>query len=146
MTKKRVPQILRRLVKERAQGYCEYCVCPDSCATQEHSLEHIIPGEQGGGNTADNLALSCQGCNNIKYTKTHALDQVSKEIVPLFHPRQNNWHEHFASSSDQLLMIGLTPTGRATIEALRLNRQGAINLRRLLWLDGKHPPPHRSSS
>jgi len=45
-----------------------------------------------------------------------------------------------------LTLLGLTPTGRATIAALRLNREGVINLRRALKLEGKHPPPHRSSS
>jgi hypothetical protein len=146
MTKKRVSQKLRRLVKERAQGYCEYCICPDSYATQEHSIEHIIPEERGGKNSADNLALACQGCNNIKYNKTRMIDPVSREMAPLFHPRKDDWHDHFAWSSDRLLLIGLTPTGRATIESLRLNRQGVVNLRRLLLLEGKHPPPHRSSS
>ena len=29
-------------------------------------------------------------------------------------------------------MIGLTPIGRATIEMLKLNRSGVVNLRRLL--------------
>lgn len=146
MTKKRVSQKLRRLVKDRALGFCEYCICSDSHATQEHSLEHIFPEERGGRSTADNLALACQGCNNIKYIKIHALDPVSQEIVPLFHPRTDLWHEHFAWSADRLTMLGLTPTGRATIEALRLNREGVINLRRLLFLDGKHPPAHRSST
>lgn len=146
MTKKRVSQKLRRLVKIRALGFCEYCLCPDSHATQEHSLEHIFPEGQAGTSTADNLVLSCQGCNNIKYNKTHALDPVSREMVPLFHPRLDDWHEHFAWDVDRLTLVGLTPIGRATIEALRLNRTGVINLRRLLLLGGKHPPVHRSSS
>jgi hypothetical protein len=35
---------------------------------------------------------------------------------------------------------GLTPTGRASIEALHLNRLGLLNLRRLLYTIGEHPP------
>jgi hypothetical protein len=146
MTKKRIPKKLRQLVKERARGCCEYCVCPDSHATQEHSHDHIIPEDLGGKTIADNLALACQGCNNAKYNKTHALDPVSRELVPLFHPRKDHWREHFAWSGDSLTLLGLAPTGRATIEALRLNREGVINLRRALKFEGKHPPPHRSSS
>jgi len=145
MTKRRIPAKLQRLIRERAFGYCEYCVCPESHATQAHSNEHITPEILGGKTTADNLALACQGCNNIKFTKTHAIDLVSRELVPLFHPREDNWHEHFAWSPDCLVLIGLTATGRATIEALDLNRQGVINLRRLLFRDGLHPPAHRSS-
>ena len=37
-------------------------------------------------------------------------------------------------------MVGVTATGRATIEALRLNRSGVVNLRRILYLAGEHPP------
>jgi hypothetical protein len=43
MTKKRLPAKLRRSVRKRAKGYCEYCVCPEFCATQLHSIEHIVP-------------------------------------------------------------------------------------------------------
>ena len=38
------------------------------------------------------------------------------------------------------LIIGLTPTGRAMVETLRLNREGLVNLRRLLYAAQKHPP------
>lgn len=146
MTKRRIPAKLQRLVKERALGYCEYCLCPESHATQAHSNEHITPEIAGGSSRSDNLALACQGCNNKKYNKTYALDPVSKELVPIFHPRKDHWHEHFAWSPDCFTLIGLTPVGRATIEALGLNRVGVVNLRRLLFRDGLHPPAHRLSS
>jgi hypothetical protein len=60
--------------------------------------------------------------------------------MPLFHLRQQNWAEHFAWTEDFLHIIGLTPTGRATIELLRLNREGVVNLRKVLHLAGEHPP------
>jgi 5-methylcytosine-specific restriction endonuclease McrA len=143
MTKRRIPVKLQRLVAERAFECCEYCICPDSHATQVHSNEHIIPESLGGTTDADNLALACQGCNNKKYNKTHAVDPISEETVPLFHPRRDNWHDHFAWSPDCLILKGLTATGRATIAALDLNRQRVINLRRILIRDGLHPPAHR---
>jgi hypothetical protein len=37
-------------------------------------------------------------------------------------------------------LVGLTPTGRATVETLKLNREGLINLRRVLYVMGEHPP------
>jgi hypothetical protein len=37
-------------------------------------------------------------------------------------------------------MIGLTPVGRATIDRLQLNREGVINLRRILRAIEEHPP------
>lgn len=140
MTRRRLPKQLRLLVKERAQGCCEYCLCQEDYGPDAFSDEHIIPLAVGGKSNADNLARACQRCNNFKYNKTAALDPLSQEIVPLFHPRQHNWREHFAWSDDYTLMIGLTPIGRATITALDLNRKGVVNQRRLLLLIRKHPP------
>jgi hypothetical protein len=48
--------------------------------------------------------------------------------------------DHFAWSDDFTLVIGLTPTGRATVEKLQLNRSGLVNLRRVLRAVGEHPP------
>jgi hypothetical protein len=36
--------------------------------------------------------------------------------------------------------VGITPTGRATIDALNLNRSGVKNIRRLLVMADLHPP------
>jgi hypothetical protein len=88
-----------------------------------------------------NLALSCQGCNNHKYTSTHGIDPVTGTSLPLFHPRNERWADHFVWSDDCSLILGLTPTGRATVEKLRLNRPGVVNLRKVLHLAGEHPPP-----
>ncbi len=41
---------------------------------------------------------------------------------------------------DDLRIVGLTETGRATIVALALNREGVINLREVLMPRGLHPP------
>jgi HNH endonuclease len=103
-------------------------------------IEHIFPLSQGGTTVAENLALACQGCNNYKYNKTEALDPISSQLVPLFHPRQMAWNDHFAWSEDTTLMIGLTPTGRATVALLRTNRPGVVNLRQVLQMAGQHPP------
>lgn len=50
------------------------------------------------------------------------------------------WQNHFTWSSNFTELIGISSIGRATIETLRLNRAGIINIRRLLFLDGLHPP------
>jgi hypothetical protein len=44
------------------------------------------------------------------------------------------------TKTDFTLAIGLTPTGRATVERLQLNREGVVNLRRVLRTIGQHPP------
>lgn len=128
------------LSSERAQGCCEYCLCQVDFATQSFSVEHIVPVNQGGVNTLENLALACQGCNSHKRTKREKADPVNGTVVPLYHPRQQKWDEHFQWSEDFTLIIGVTPTGRATVEALKMNRLGVVNLRRVLYALGEHPP------
>lgn len=108
---------------------------------QSFSVEHIGPRSRQGPDSLGNLAFSCQGCNNHKYTKTNGTDPVSGSLVPLFHPRNQLWTDHFAWNDDATLILGLTPTGRATVETLRLNRPGLVNLRRILAAAGEHPPP-----
>lgn len=130
----------RDQIERRAEYRCEYCQCWAAYSAQSFVLEHIIPVAKGGKTILDNLCLACGGCNGHKYTKTEAVDPVSKIIVPLFHPRTNHWTEHFCWSDDYLYLIGLTPIGRATVIALQMNRAGVINVRTLLLAVGKHPP------
>jgi hypothetical protein len=106
---------------------------------QAFSVEHVDPAE-GCGEDLGNLALSCQGCNNHKYTKTQGRDPVTGSSVPLFHPRRQHWSEHFAWGNGCTVVVGLTAPGRATVETLHLNRSGLVNLRRVLFLAGEHPP------
>jgi len=141
MTEERISARLRQRVAERARGCCEYCRSQERFATQAFSVEHIEPRSQEGVSAFENLALACQGCNNHKYTRTHGRDAVTGEVVPLFHPRRQRWREHFAWNADCTLLLGLTPFGRATVDALRLNRPGLVNLRRVLYAAGEHPPP-----
>jgi hypothetical protein len=136
----------KQIVVERAQDCCEYCRSQARFAIQSFSVEHTIPRSQGGKTTLDNLALACQGCNNHKYTKTQGHDPVSGALVPLYHPRRQRWRDHFAWNDDFTLVIGLTPIGRATVEALQLNREGLVNLRRILYAIGEHPPAEPDES
>ena len=120
----------KRLVRAQADRRCEYCRCPEEFSPDTFSIEHITPLALNGGNAQSNLALSCQGCNGSKSVRTEAFDGVTAATVPLFHPRQQRWDEHFRSSVGSVRVEGLSATGRATIEALRLNRAGVVNLRR----------------
>jgi len=47
---------------------------------------------------------------------------------------------HFAWDDEYTKLTGLIPVGRATVEALRLNRNGLVNMRRVLYCVGEHPP------
>jgi HNH endonuclease len=141
MPDSRISTDLRQQVSVRAGGCCEYCRSQARYATQAFSVEHILPHAQGGATRLDNLAFACQGCNNHKYDKVEVPDPVSGQQVPLYHPCRDVWDTHFVWSDDFTLIIGITPTGRATVDALHLNRDGVVNLRRLLYAIGQHPPP-----
>lgn len=135
-----IPVARSRQIREQAAGRCEYCRCPESHSPQGFSVDHIWPQSLDGEDEVANLALACQGCNNKKYNKTVTLDPVTGVEMPLFHPRQQNWLEHFTWSEDELRVVGLTATGRATVAALDLNRQNVVNLRDVLIPRGLHPP------
>jgi hypothetical protein len=94
----------------------------------------------GGATTSENLAWACFGCNGRKHTKISGIDPSAGQAAALFNPRRQNWREHFSWNEDTTQVVGQTLCGRATIEALSLNRPGVINLRRLLASAGLHPP------
>jgi hypothetical protein len=104
-------------------------------------LEHIVPRSRGGLTELVNLALCCQGCNNHKYNHISGIDPRTDQSEPLFHPRKQRWDDHFRWSQDLLMIEGITPTGRATMVRLQVNRAGPVNLRRKLIEYGEHPPP-----
>ncbi len=135
-----VAEQVRRAVHERARGLCEYCYCSMFFSPDPFEVEHIVPVVRGGPTQLANLALSCRGCNLGKSDKVTAQDKATESIVPLFNPRFHLWAEHFVWGNDYTLIVGLTPTGRATVATLRLNRPEVVNLRRVLRLVGEHPP------
>ncbi len=140
MAKQYLSPKLRAFIAERAQNRCEYCQCRSDCACESFEGEHFIPVSKGGSNESDNLAFTCRGCNSRKSDRTIVHDILTNQFVPIFNPRLERWDEHFAWTEDFLYIIGLTPTGRATVDALQLNRKGVVNLRMLMKLGGIHPP------
>ena len=62
----------------------------------------------------------------------------TQEVVPLFNPRIDQWNEHF--HWDGYFVIGQTPVGQATIDALLLNLDRRIKIRQAEALFGLFPP------
>ncbi len=135
-----VPLPVRRQVFERANGNCEYCKNQQGYSTAPFSVEHILALSKQGSNDLENLALSCPACNAHKYTKQAALDPLTRKIVPLFNPREQIWDEHFIWDETLTQKLGLTPTGRATVTCLKMNRVESVNLRMVLAAFERHPP------
>lgn len=121
MPKVHIPLSMQRAVIQRAKGYCEYCLLPVAFSPASFNFEHIIPLIKQGLTILLNLAFSCGGCNAHKKDKTEALDPLTHQLMPLFNPRTNIWSDHFQWSDDDLQIIGTTPTGRATVQLLKIN-------------------------
>lgn len=135
-----IPIAVRQAVITRADERCEYCQSRADYATETFAVDHVIPLSRGGGSDLNNLALACSGCNGRKYNRLEAVDPISGDNVPLFHPRQQRWDEHFVWSRDFIQIIGLTDIGRATLFVLDMNRQSLMNIRKAMIVMGVHPP------
>ncbi len=131
---------LRRQVIEEARHRCEYCKTSSRLTGTPLIIEHVFPKSLGGSDDRSNLAASCYRCNEFKGTKTDAIEPETKQIVPLFNPRTQSWTDHFVWSNGGTHMIGMTPTSKATIIALRLNNNNLVEAR-AIWIEfGWHPP------
>lgn len=130
----------RKQVADRANRCCEYCLSQVDYATEPFVVEHIVPISRGGSSNLANLAFACSGCNGHKYNKVTSTDPVTGGTVPLYNPRQHDWDEHFRWDEKFVRILGITPIGRTTVDALKLNRSGLVNLRQALYQLGKHPP------
>ena len=91
----RIPANLRRLVQERAEQRCEYCLLHSDNAFLSHEPDHVIARKHDGRTIEENLAWSCFICNRFKGTDISSIDPESGEITSLFHPRKDEWNEHF---------------------------------------------------
>ena len=136
-----VPAQLRARVRKRAKGRCEYCQYPQQGCYAIFNCDHVLPFALGGPTSYENLVWACPTCNVTKGKQTHGSDPATGDSVPLFNPRLQKWPDHFRWSEDNLRVIGRTPTGRATVRALRMNRHGVARVRTYLIARGVHPPP-----
>jgi hypothetical protein len=134
-----ISETLRQEVIKRAQACCEYCQM-QKIVVVFMEIDHIIPESRGGETISENLCLACAGCNAFKLDSQTGTDPETQEEIALYHPRQDQWNEHFQWSGDALSLIGRSAKGRATIERLRMNRPEIIASRKL-WIEaGWHPP------
>jgi hypothetical protein len=98
--------------------------------TRSHSspiTSHIVARQHGGGDDSGNLALACYHCNAHKGPNLSGLDPESGALVRLFHPRRDEWDEHFERNG--VLIVGRTAVGRATVGLLKMNTSDRRRLR-----------------
>ncbi len=119
-----IPDKLRRLVSQRADNRCEYCLLPESAALHKHEPDHIVPHQHGGQTSVGNLALACLRCNRYKGPNVGSYDPATGQLVPLFNPRIHEWKDHFQFIGS--IIHPLTPEARVTEKLLRFNEEHRI--------------------
>ncbi len=136
----RVSAKLREIVAKRSHHRCAYCLTDEQISGVLFTIDHIIPQALGGQTVAENLCLACWDCNLIKNKRIADIDPETGQMTSLFHRYKHLWQEHFAWQDKGLLVIGLTPTGRATVNLLKLNRPALVHAREWWIKVGWHPP------
>ncbi|MBE9031038.1 HNH endonuclease [filamentous cyanobacterium LEGE 11480] len=140
MSRQKISEIVRAQVSQRANGLCEYCHASEQWQYVRFTIEHVVPISQGGADRLDNLAFACFHCNRQKSNRMMAVEPEALMEVPLFSPRRQIWQEHFIWGSDLVTLVGLTATGRATIAALKMNRERILSIRAADVAVDRHPP------
>ena len=136
----RYSEAVQLQIRQRANYLCEYCHASEQWQYVRFTLDHCVPLSSGGSSDISNLALACFHCNRRKWSKVKGADALTSQVVTLFNPRHGRWNEHFIWSVDTLSIIGLTATGRATVDALQLNRERILNIRAADREVNRHPP------
>ncbi len=135
-----IPVAVRREIQAQFDHCCAYCHTAERLTAATFEVEHIIPRVAGGETKLSNLCFSCPMCNRYKGVRQTAVDPQTNVTVALFHPQQEQWDTHFSWNENNSKLIGLTKTGRATIEALKINRSQLIRVRRMWVKLDEHPP------
>jgi hypothetical protein len=115
-------------VRRRAGYRCEYCgLHEDQSPLAALHIEHVLPRKHGGTDDLDNLALACIDCNLHKGSNVAGYDPETGRLTELFHPRRQQWAEHFEWQG--VLILGTTAIGRTTMEVLQMNTEERLQLR-----------------
>ena len=125
---------LRRLVIERANNCCEYCLISQENNFLPFEIDHIVAEKHSGDSESDNLCWSCSTCNGFKGSDIASYDRLTKQLTPLYNPRIESWHAHLKLDGAEI--VPRTAVGRVTVAILKLNnserlldRRGLLQLR-----------------
>jgi hypothetical protein len=130
-------EALRQVVFERSQRLCEYCRLADEFDPLPFCVDHIIAQQHRGPTVETNLASSCFSCNSSKGPNIAGIDPDTGQLTRLFHPRRDNWSQHFAWNGPTLR--ARTAIGRVTLYVLDINDPLRLEHRRLLIEEGVFP-------
>lgn len=132
-----IPKSLRQQIHTQAQGRCEYCQIHEDDTFWPHEFDHIYAEKHSGTTDETNLCLCCEVCNGFKGSDICSLDPATGEITSLYHPRRQNWEDHFRLVGNRI--DPLTASGRVTAKILRVNDDERIQERAILIVAGRYP-------
>ena len=125
---------LRQLVWDRAAATCEYCRVQQQFDPLPFGIDHIRPQYHHGPSVSENLCLACFQCNTFKAVNVAGYDPATGQLAELFQPRRDLWDDHI--NAERGWIIGKTPTGRVTVDVLRINLPERVEHRRLFAVLG----------
>ena len=140
MSQTPVSKALRRTVAREAQYRCGYCLCSDVLIGMPMEFDHLVPECQDGPTVRGNLWLACPQCNWYKGGRISARDPLTRKQVALFNPRRDHWRDHFRWIRGGLQIEGISPIGRATVAALKINLPMRVRAREVWIAAGRYPP------
>jgi 5-methylcytosine-specific restriction endonuclease McrA len=100
----KMPSVIRQIKKFNRKGdvkfnriniymrdgwVCQYC--REKKQTRELTFDHVIPRDQGGPTTWENIVAACRPCNHDKANRTPAqagLSLLKKPVKPKWLPQQ----------------------------------------------------------
>ncbi|HEV2969440.1 MAG TPA: HNH endonuclease signature motif containing protein [Pirellulales bacterium] len=128
---------LRRFVRTRAEGICEYCLIAEDDTYFGCAVDHIVSEKHDGLTEAENLAFACVFCNQAKGSDIASIYRDSGSVIRFFNPRNDVWAEHFAIVGNRI--EGISPIGDVTARILAFNSSDRI-VERQLFLDLRRFP------
>ncbi len=141
MSRTYITKELKRLVTQRANCLCEYCLISEE-DTGGCQIDHIISLKHGGETTTENLAYACLYCNLNKGTDLGSIIWRTGDLVRFFNPRRDRWSDHFRLEGATIQT--LTDIGEVTERIFQFNNSDRILERQILININRYPSPDAS--
>lgn len=108
-------------------GYCRLPFGRNGLGEYGFGVDHIKPKSRHPELVMEisNLTWACGRCNRKKSNYVEGFDPKSRAFYTLFNPNEEPWVRHFSGRPDGKIH-GVTTTGRATGERLRLNVESLL--------------------
>lgn len=135
---RQISEELRRLVADRADRICEYCLIHEDDTFFGCEVDHVVSLKHSGSTQTENLAYACTFCNRHKGSDVASFSPKTGELVRFFNPRTDQWADHFRFDANRIEPITLV--GEATARILKFNVSERILERETLIEMARYPP------